>query len=267
MASYQEYLSRNTVGGYLKKKRLEQQIGLDTYSADLKALSDSIAEGGIAFGSADGFDSARQSAEALLGRTKALQEYIKLYGGDSTGLDETSEWLTGQKDYFGRFADFADYQGQKAEYERLSQNYDFAATEAQIAKLREQRAGINGFEAAADHLLGWHEFGDGVNDYQLREDLDAQIAALEKEMQTARVYAAKNAESLQNFGQLSQFVTSNPSGVSFQDGAGVLRSIGCTSTSITGLIKAPVLGIRMRQDRNTQSPLAILLSTRCGLTF
>lgn len=220
MASYQEYLSRNTVGGYLKKKRLEQQIGLDTYSADLKALSDSIAEGGIAFGSAEGFDSARQSAEALLGRTKALQEYVKLYGGDSTGLAETSEWLTGQKDYFGRFADFADYQGQKAEYERLSQNYDFAATEAQIAKLREQRAGINGFEAAADHLLGWHEFGDGVNDYQLREDLDAQIAALEKEMQTARVYAAKNAESLENFGQLSQFVTSNPNGVSFQDGGG-----------------------------------------------
>ena len=214
MASYQEYLSRNTVGGYLKKKRLEQQIGLDTYSSDLKALSDSIAEGGSAFGSAEGFDSAKQSAEALLGRTKALQEYIKLYGGDSTGLAETSDWLTDKKNYFAGFADFADYQGQKVEYERLSQNYDFDATAARIAELREQKNGINAWEAAWDHLVPEFQIGE-ENDYQKREDIEAEIAALEKEMQTARVYAAHNAKDLEDFGQLSQFVTSNPDGLTF----------------------------------------------------
>ena len=233
MASVKEYFSRNTIGGYLEKKRLEQQIGLDTYSADLKALSDSIAEGGSAFGSAEGFDSAKQSAEALLGRTKALQEYIKLYGGDSTGLAETSDWLTGQKDYFGRFADFADYQGQKAEYERLSQNYDFDATAKRIAELREKESAL-----PSKFKTFWKDFvseasGESyISANDTRKALQQEIAALEKEMHTARVYAAKNAESLENFGELSQFVTSNPNGVSFQDG-GLGSSIGSPLRSIT----------------------------------
>ena len=209
-----EYLSRKTVSGHLKRKKLEQQIGLDTYSADLKALSDSIAEGGSAFGSAEGFDSARQSADALLGRTKALQEYIKLYGGDSTGLAETSEWLTGQKDYFGRFADFADYQGQKAEYERLSQNYDFDATAKRIAELREKEAAL-----PSKFKTFWKDFvseasGESyISANDTRKALQQEIAALEKEMQTARLYAAEGLEGLPDFKYNSVPKSTNQNGL------------------------------------------------------
>jgi hypothetical protein len=202
---------------WAQKKKLEQQIGLDTYAADLKALSNSLAEGGSAFGSAEGFAGAKQKAESLLGRTKALQEYVKLYGGDSTGLAETSDWLTGQKSYFDGFADFADYQGQKAEYERLSQNYDFGATEKRLAELREREAALPSRAKAF-----WQDFvaeasGESyVSANDERKALQAEIAALEKELGTARVYAAEGVENLLRFHVDSLPKSTNKNGLNYK---------------------------------------------------
>ena len=213
-----EYLSRKTVGGYLERKRLEEQIGLDTYAADLANYSKSVGEGGDAFGSAESFAGAKQSAESLLSRTKALQEYVKRYGGDATGLDVTSEWLTSQQGYFGKFADYADYQNQKQNYERLSQNYDFKDAAERLAKLKEQEAALPGrFKAFLTDLM--HEASGElyVSDNDTRKSLQEQIRALENEIGQARYYQAEGVESAADFDNVSQVVTSNPNGLKFGD--------------------------------------------------
>lgn len=211
-----EYLSRKSVGGILERKRLREQIGADSYAADISNYAKAVGDGGDAFASAAGFDAAKKNAASLLSRTQALQEYIKRYGGDATGLEDASKWLTSTQEYFDRFADYADYDAQKKEYERLSQNYDFEDAAKRLDTLKESEKNY-----PSNLSLAWDDLKRGAGGEYLRgsvekrEELQAQIKALEDEIARARYYEGINAANLPDFEKLSAPVTTNPNRVEY----------------------------------------------------
>ena len=221
----EDYRSRTTMAGYRRRKRLEQQIGLDTYSADLSRFAESVGDGGSAYLDEASFVGARQNAEALLGRTEALREYMRLYGGDATGLEETSKWLTGRRDYLGGFSDFSQYQAQRAQYERESQNYDFEGAANRLQGLRERLDAIpSGFKgtmqdvgtALSNFVNGFFANGEQRDLHaDHRSALESEIAALENEMARARVYAVRDTAALPGFDWFSKAKTTNRKGIAF----------------------------------------------------
>ena len=212
MGTYGEYLARNSISGRIKRKELESTIGIDTYDADFESFVNSVGEGGSAYQSAEGFDSAKASAAALLKRTEALKEYVERYGGDATGIANNIGWLTGQVQNFDGYTD-------GAQYEKLH-HYDFDAAAAQLAALQGQYDAVpKGFKAtledAGTSVKNFvNGFFLGTEQEQLNADqrnaLGLQIDALKKEMGRARALSAEGIEGTPFFHADSMAKSTNP---------------------------------------------------------
>ncbi len=209
--TYRDYLSRKKYGEYKKRRQMERDIGIDTYDADFEGFVNSVGEGGSAYQSAEGFDSARANAAALLKRTEALKAYVERYGGDANSIATNIGWLTGQKQDLDSYTDWA-------QYEKLH-NYDFDAAAAQLADLNKQLedapSGFRGFMQDVGTTLGnMVELQEGGEQKETNADrraaIEQRIEALKKEMGRARVISAEGVEGIPFFYADSLARSTNP---------------------------------------------------------
>lgn len=205
--TYNDYISRKKYGEYSKRRRLEREIGIDTYDADFKSFVDAVS-GGNAYRNMAEFEGAKSGVSDLLRRTEALKAYVERYGGDASGVGTNINWLSAHKQNFDNYADYA-------EYEKLH-NYDFERANSQLADLNAQ------LEAIPNDLGSvFKDLGFAANDeqwvptFQRRDEIKKQIEALEKEIGRARVISADKIEETPLYHADATAQSTNPSGVEF----------------------------------------------------
>lgn len=203
MASYREYLSRHSAGEAVRRKRLEAQIGIDTYDADLAAHAKAARDGNYADAAA--FALVRQKNADMIERTKALQEYAKRYGGNAEGADQNLAFLMAEGSTLDSYGDFAAYQEHRR-YEEKLHNYDFDAAQVELDGLQKSLADLeNGSDIA---------FASSKEHKTERKALEDQIAALQAEMVKARGYSSEGLSKNADFAEKSVAVSTNNAGFS-----------------------------------------------------
>lgn len=208
--TYNDYISRKKYGEYSKRRRLEREIGIDTYDADFKSFVDAVS-GGNAYRNMAGFEGAKSGVSDLLRRTEALKAYVERYGGDASGVGTNINWLSAHKQNFDNYADYA-------EYEKLH-NYDFETAQRTLDDLNKQLSDfeVDDYRSFVKNVLPsirQNGLFDGASQYvQDRDELRLQAETLEKEILKARLINSPSLDALPDFAERSIAVTSNPNGV------------------------------------------------------